>query len=113
MSYSWKTIRSQWYCDVIVCPPGTQSRTAFLRLPPVTKADFGRGVRSTYTLRDKYVGDLLCVKVYKEIKGAKSDWYLDYIIVSTTYNKTCSTLPCGHWFTDQSPLHILRDGTRK
>ncbi len=30
--------------------------------------------------------------------------------MSTPYNNRCHTLPCYRWFTDETPLLVLRDG---
>jgi hypothetical protein len=46
-------------------------------------------------------------------KGVKSDWLLEYIILTTPYNNKCYTLPCYRWFTDDNTIMTLREGNGK
>ena len=75
------------------------------------KSDFAIGAKTTFSLFDKSVGEFMCAKLYKMAKGIKSDWFVDYIILTTPYNNKCYTLPCYRWLTDDNAIITLREGT--
>ena len=92
---------------------GRDGRTPFRKLERKTAKDFDVGAKSTFRIIDKPVGPFICAKVYKEKRGQKTDWYLENIILTTAYNNKCYTLPCYRWFTDDTSIIPLRDGTGK
>lgn len=98
-------------CHIYISIIGKDGRTPFRKLDRKTTKDFDVGAKSTFRILDKPVGPFVCAKIYKEKRGVKTDWYLDYIILTSPYNNKCYTLPCYRWFTDETSIIPLRDGT--
>lgn len=95
---------------VILYIVGTTGRTAYQRLEPRYKTDFERAGKATFLILDRPVGYLRYMKFFKEKHATPSDWYLDYVILSTPYNNKSYTLPVYRWFTDEVSLLTVRDG---
>ena len=98
------------HVSIISASTGTEGRTPYRKLEKKLKTAFATGAKTTFSILDKNVGEFMCAKIYKMAKGPKSDWFVEYIILTTPYNNKCYTLPCYRWFTDDSPILIFREG---
>ena len=96
---------------------GSSSRTSFKQLDYKFHDDFEAGSSHLYVIKDKDVGDILCIKIHWQPTGKKlNEWFLSHVTVATedkSKEKNVQTFPCYRWLTDEVTMVTLTEGSGK